>query len=194
MLFNRHPKYYARNLSGVWYQTTDNSNVIAVFSESEFLFGYHPIYDVNTLQAFLTVVVNIASMVVPALNSVILASAISKVCTYYSLLRSVGELVLNSDFNGFVQAIADSVIDENDWEKEFLTPSEYSSKNYTMQWALELMSLSSDLYELADTFNNGPHFYKEVFYKCESDLDYNILIRTSDNKLLSISEINDLIE
>lgn len=45
-------KYYARDIRGTWYETSDRSNLAKVISESECLFGYHPVYDINTLLSF----------------------------------------------------------------------------------------------------------------------------------------------
>ena len=197
LLFNREPKYYKRNISGEWYETTDKSNLSAVLSESEYLFGRHQIYDIFTLHEFITVVIDIFSMAIqcPALKSLSFISKIAKVVSYYSLARSVGESLLNSDFNGFVSDIAEGLVDEDDLDDDFITPSTYKSKNFTLGWAYELLSFSSDLNALAETFNSGPHFYKDIFEKCNEDLEsYNILIRTTDDELISISEINNVID
>ncbi len=196
LLFKHHPKYYRRGLDGTWYETTDKSDLKEVLSESEFLFGQHQIYDDLTLQAFITVVIDIFSMAIqcPALKSLTIISKIAKVVDYYSLARSVAESVLNGDFNGFVSAVANGIVDEDKLDEDFITPAEYKTKNYTLGWAFELLSFSSDLGTLADTFRNGPHFYKEIFTHCIDDLNYNIMIRTTDNKLISISDINNVIE
>ena len=47
--FGRQPQYFARNLAGTWYLTTDKSNLSKVMSESETIFGTHTIYDATTL-------------------------------------------------------------------------------------------------------------------------------------------------
>jgi len=196
LLFERYPKYYKRNISGTWYETTDKSDLTKVLSESEFLFGQHTIYDIVTLKAFISVAIDIFSMVIqcPALKSAKILSKIEKLSNYYSLICSVSESVLNRDFNGFVSAIADGIVDEEKIDEDFIIPSDYKTKNYTLSWASKLLSFSSDLKVLADTFHSGPHFYTEVFNHCNDDLNYNIMIRTTDNKFLSLSDIRHVME
>ena len=196
LLFKRNPKYYRRDLNNIWYETSNISNLSEVLSESEFLFGRHPVYDIVTLRQFITVVLDIFSMIIGC--TALKGTKIEKVLNFYSLGRAVVYSILTQDFNEFITAIVEYNIDEDDLYEDdlyedFITPSDYKSKNYTLGWAFELLSLGSDLGALADTFSNGPHFYKDVFNQCESDLSYNILIKTSDNKFISISEINSVI-
>lgn len=194
-LFKRHPKYYKRNIDSTWYQTTDMSDLKEVLSESEFLFGQHVIYDIVTLKEFINVVIDIFSMAIcPYLKTLTFLSNIEKLIKYYSLLSSVAESVLNQDFNGFIYAIATGTIEESMLDDDFVTPTEYKTKNYTLGWVDKLLSLGSNLKALADTFKNGPNFYKEIFTHCDNDLNYHIMIRTTDDKLVSISDIKNLIE
>ena len=83
--------------------------------------------------------------------------------------------------------------DEDELDNDFITKEGYKTENYTPGWALELLSFSSDLNALADTFNSGPHFYKEIFTKCIDDIKYDTMIRTTDNQLVSLSDINNVI-
>lgn len=197
LLFNRTPTYYARTWDGVWYETTDKSDLKEVVSESEFIFGFHSVYDITTFRAFISVALDIISMAIqcPAISKFTkVTKIIENVIKYYSMGRSVAESVLHSDFNGFATAIANGLVDDDKLEEDLIIPAEYRTQNYTLGWAIELLSFSSDLGSLADTFNIGPHFYKEVFTQCANDEDFNILIKTADNKLISISDINDAID
>ena len=197
LLFNRSPDYYARTIDGVWYETSDRHGLIELMSESEFLFGTHTIYDGFTLREFVTVAIDIISMVIqcPAIAQFKnVVNIISKVIEYFSLVRSVATSVLDADFNGLVTAIVDGVVGEEDLEESFIIPAEYKTQNYTVSWAFKLHSFSSDLGSLADTFNNGPHFYKEVFTQCQNDTGFDVYIRMSDNNLVSISDIKNIIE
>ena len=73
-------------------------------------------------------------------------------------------------------------------------PAQYKSQNYTLGWAHELLSFSSDLEALENTFKQGPHFYKEIFTHCKGELNYNILFRESDNVLVSMADICSIID
>ena len=197
LLFNRYPKYYARDLLGNWYETSNKSDLTNVLSESEFLFDGHVIYDGATLLQFITVVLDVVSIAIqcPALKIAdTIVDGITECIKYYSLCRSVATSVLNGDFNGFLAAILNGMVGEDALDGDFITPSNYKTKNYTLGWAFELLSFSSDLEALADTFKRGPHFYKEIFARCDNDLNYCIMIRTTDNELISISDINRVIE
>ena len=199
LLFNRQPRYYRRDLSGSWHETTDKSDLQKVLSESEFLFGWHVIYDGFTLIEFLSAVADILSILVlcPALKALTPISMLNKLGGYYALARAVTESVLNEDFRGFVTAVASGYIDEDNLNDDFIVDTDYKTRNYSMCWAIGLLnalSLSDNLNALADTFNSGPHFYKEIFAMCENDIKYDIVIRTTDNELVPLSDINDLIQ
>ena len=162
-------------------------------SESEFLFGRHPIYDVVTDRALQIVVLDIVSMVIscPALKLEV--ELFKKIINLYSMYLAVNVAVVNSDFCGFIKAIVDGVIDDEPPNEDFINKSDYKARNYSANWAYDLLSLSSDLEYLADTFAQGPHFYKEIFSYCIDELDYNIVLRNANNELISISDIKDLI-
>lgn len=192
MLFNRDPDYYARTMDLQWYITSSRGDLSKLFSESESLFGTHTVYDMATLSELITVLLDVISMGIqcPALkkfeNFVKIASNLIK---YFSLVRSVGQSVLSSDFNGFLEAVV-SGLDEDALNDEIvLSNTTFKSKNYTLGWAFEIISLGSDLGALADTFNAGPHFYKEVFTQCSNDTDYDVYLRMEDGNLVSVSEL-----
>ena len=90
--------------------------------------------------------------------------------------------------------IASNFVDPDAINDDLVIPSNYRTQNYSLSWASKLVSFSSDLQALSEVFNRGPHFYKEVFTHCDNDLKYNILFKTSDNKLVSLSEINNAID
>ena len=193
LLFNSIPKYYARRSDGTWYQTSDRSNLNQIVSESEFIFGFHPIYDIVTLREFISVALDIINVAIkiPALSRLgNITKIIENVIKYYSLVRSVADSILDSDFNSFISAVADGLVDEDALEEDFIIPSTYKTKNYTLSWAFTLLSFSSDLNMLAETFTIGPHFYKEIFTQCANDDYFKIMFRMTDGNLVSISDIN----
>lgn len=197
LLFGRDPEYYLRNPGGNWYEAAKKpSDLSKTMSESEFLFGHHPIYDCFTLREFITVMIDIFSMALacPAASGIAWAKAVTKVLSYYSLARSVAESTLKGDFKEAIGAIAVGTIDGDELEEGLVTQVEYRSENYNLDWATQLLSFSSNLRALADTFKSGPNYYKKVFNTCDTDLDFNILIKMKDGELLPIADIEGVIE
>lgn len=197
LLFGRAPEYYLRDIRGVWYKAAKKpSDLGKTMSESEFLFDRHPIYDYCTLRELITVMIDIFSMALacPAAGGIAWAKAVTKVLSYYSLARSVAESTLKGDFKEAIGAIAVGTIDGDELDEDLVTPVQYRSENYNLGWATQLLSFSSDLGALEDTFKSGPNYYKKVFNTCDTDLDFNILIKMKDGKLLPIADIEGVIE
>ena len=195
LLFNRRPKYYKRNLSGSWNETVDKDNLTTVFSESEFLFGEHVIYDAYTMLEIVSAAIDIASVLTscPLLSQISDIVAKFQIAKYFLLTYAAPKPALNQAFQEIIQAIADKAYEEVEKE-DFAFEGTNKFKNYTLSWAVDLLSFSSDLIALADAFNSGPHFYKEVYTQCINDLKYTIMIRMADNKLVSLAEINKAIQ
>ena len=198
MLFNRTPKHYRRDLLGNWYQTTDTSDWTDVVSESESLFGGHEIYDGKFWLEFGSLVLDLVSYAIgcPALKIPEKAiKALRKGIGYYSLLRSVSESVLNEDFNGFISAIINGSIDEDELDETInVNNTSFKSANYTLGWAFDLLSLSSDFGAFADMFRDGPHFYKEIFTCCANDTSYRVYLRTADDNMVAIDDIASVLD
>ncbi len=190
LLFNRQPKYYARNTMGDWYETTKGSNLLSIVSESEFLFGHHTVYDAVTARAFFELVIDVVSIAIGCLPlggiiGVALLNTIETVQEYYSLARCVEETLLREDINVYINYVAEDYVDG---------VVETVFDGFSLGWAYDLLSLGNTVGDLADSFNNYPNYYKEVFTYCDTDLDYDIMIKTTDNKLISVSDINSLVE
>lgn len=130
----------------------------------------------------------------PAVAGLKGVSGLGKAIKYYSMATSIGFSIINSDFNGFVSTIINGTIDEDKLNENLVIPAQYKSQNYTLGWAHELLSFSSDLEALENTFKQGPHFYKEIFTHCKGELNYNILFRESDNALVSMADICSIID
>ena len=198
MLFNRDPDYYKRGSNGQWHTTSSRSNLHMLMSESESLFGTHPIYDYVTLREFLTVILDLISVAIqcPALKRFkFVENTLPQILKYLSLARSVRTSILSADFDGFLSAIIDGIIDEDMLDETIVLPhTQFKAANYTMGWAFELLSLSSDFGALADTFNAGPHFYKEVFTQCAIDTEYSVYLRVADGNLVSISDLANILD
>lgn len=196
MLFDREPYYYQRESDSQWVITSYRGDLTEVLSESEFLFGTHPIYDHVTARAFLNLVIDLISAVTPALSKIkYVGKAIECFETYLSLSRSVSNAVLAEDFNGFVTEIVNGVVEE-DWLNDTIVVAgkNFKAANYTLGWASTMLSLSSSFEALANTFNDGPHFYKEVFTQCADDTSYDVYMRMADNNLVSIENIRNIID
>ncbi len=191
LLFESEPRYYKREFNGEWYETTDKSNLLAVASESEFLFGGHPLWDQAVLASFIKLLGNVISTAIglSALSDKKSINWIDTAYKYCSMGISVTKSILDRDFAGFIYALSAGLIDDKKLNESIVIPAKYQSQNFSVSWIFSLLSFSSDLKALGEVFRSGPHFYKEVFTHCNSDLNYNILIRTTDNVLISLADI-----
>lgn len=191
LLFNRFPEYYARRLDGTWYITTDKSNLTSVISESELLFGYHTVWDGLTIWTAIDFIVSVISVCsgFPALKKLSNVLKVDTIIKYYSLISSVAAAIVDGDFNGFVEAQVSGYVEEK--AEDWINEGNYKTQNYKLNWAFKLLSLSSNWAALEETFNNGPHFYKELFTHCVDDLNYNIVYRMADGQVLSMADINN---
>lgn len=196
MLFNRAPNYYDRLLNGEWVVVSEPGDDLTDYlSESEFLFGRHAIYDEVTAYAFWTA---IYSLIAVALDVATLGGAsglnsIKAVLKLYTLRRSMNHSILTNDFNGYMQAVLDGSIDMEEIVEDLVSAdAQYKTENFDLGWASSMLQLSNDLYALAETFNCGPHFYKEVLTQCSVDTTHDIYFRDAEGNLIAIDNIIDM--
>lgn len=196
MLFNRAPIYYDRKLNGEWVVVSEPGDDLTDYlSESEFLFGMHAIYDEVTEHAFGNV---FWSLITVALDVATLGGAsglnpIKAVVKLYTLYRSMNHSVLTNDFNGYMQAVLDGTLDMDEIVEDLVSAdAQYKTENFDLGWALSMLELSNDLYALAETFNCGPHFYKEVLTQCSVDTTHDIYFRDAEGNLIAIDNIIDM--
>ena len=196
LLFNRAPVYYDRMLNGDWVVVSElGDDLTDYLSESEFLFGRHAIYDEVTAYEFWIVFCDLIAVIldVVTLGGVDGLDFIKKITEFYSLSRSIIHSVLTNDFNEFVQAFSDGLIDKDEIVGDLVSAAtNYKIENFDTGWVSSILELSDDLYALAETFNSGPHFYKEVLTQCSVDTTHDIYFRDAAGNLIAIDNIIDM--
>ncbi len=180
LLFNREPKYFARYSDGItWYETTDKSNVNAVQSESECVFGMHPIWDDYTIEQIKETVITMVDLAISVTLSI---PSVKAYLNAHKTIKTISKLfafsvsVVESDF---MSATADAFI-----EKAF--------DNTSVEWAYEMVSLYSSLHELISNFDTGENYYKQILDYCINDLGYNIVVELKSGQRYGFKEIREL--
>lgn len=196
LLFNRAPVYYDRMLNGEWVVVSElGDDLTDYLSESEFLFGDHLICDEVTAYELWTVFYDLIAVAleVATLGGASGLKSIKAVFKLYTLHRSMTHSLLTNDFNGYIQAFLDGSIDTEEIEEDLVSAdAQFKTENFSLDWASAMLELSNDLYALAETFNCGPHFYKEVLTQCSVDTTHDIYFRDAAGNLIAIDNIIDM--
>lgn len=181
LLFKRKPKYFARTIDGsTWYETTDKSNLSAVQSESESVFGMHPIWDDYTLLQIIEAAGTIVSI------AITITCTAPKVAKFLEANKNIENIVKFFSFlsssvgSGFISASVDEFV-----EKAF--------KDTALSWAYAMVSLFDNLYELVSDFDVGDNYYKQIFEHCTNDLNYNIYVELKSGGKYKLEEISEMI-
>ena len=174
LLYKRKPRYYARNSAGTWVSTTDKSNLKAVVSESEYLFGFHGLWDTNTfyeiLSAALDLLVSISGM-----NQILLVDWSAKFAKC-ALNLWAGRAPF--DLQDIAEYIAEDKL------KNEIT-DEISS------WATYI-SLMQSLEKIKKVLSDRPYVYLPMLDFCSDynqDIVYNILFELSNGEKYSAKEL-----
>ena len=164
MLFNREPKYYARTIEGVWYEVTEYDELNDVLSESETIFGMHPIYDALTwieLLQFASTIVGIAFGT--TLIGGMLSAGINIIASVHVVALATDYTTVKNELSGYVSdTITGNLIEEH-------------FKDTLIDWASDYISLYDSLQDLADAMTLDLSYSKKVVNYCACDTGYNVL-------------------
>lgn len=175
LLFNREPKYFDRTISGNWYKTTDKSNLSSVISESEEIFGMHPIYDELTILNLCGFALDIAGIVFSTsfFATGTIRACIGKLGKTVVRVLSVGEALVKNELASYT---ANSII-ESAFEKTKL------------EWAYNFVSLYDDLNEIADSIVAEPNYCNEILNYCAHDTGYSVYVELRNGTKHKIEDI-----
>lgn len=180
LLFKRKPKYFARTGNGSWIETTYNNNPSVVISESELLFGMHPLNDILTIAAIVTMAIDIASIAVGAVlqKYIKTGSTLDKIRRCFFRFATVGEAYVKQNIlAGFNNAIIEDFFESAD-----------------LDWALDVVTLHNSFIELVNTINSqSPEFYNSTFNYCIEKTNYHIYVELKNGARHKIDDINALI-
>ena len=185
-LFGRTPKYYARNTDGNWYDATSQKNMLSIhkiLSESELLFGTHPIYDYTTVREIFATVIQILTLPVSlaSLAHVQVPIAYKTFLKCMNLKFSIWQANVENDFKKYVEAIRTATE----------SVSETKSADYDLDWAKQLFKLSDNFGALAEALADKPSFYREIFDLCANNEDYRIVFEYNNGTIEDVSSISN---
>lgn len=168
MLFNTEPRYFARNCDGEWYITNNTCKIGEVISESETLFGMHPLYDMNTYINILDLAIDIILACfdfLPFNNASTLKIALS-------LIFSLGESVLEHDIMNFGSTAVQIGMDALE-----------------LDWLSTIISMGDAFEEWADHFDLQPNYYRKLAYCYSYETDYNVYLKLNNGRICHMEEI-----
>lgn len=182
LLFNREPKYFARTIEGTWYEVDDYDEINDVLSESETLFGMHPIYDARTwieLLQFASTIIEIA------FGTTFIGKMVS---TGINIITTVHVVALATDFNTVKNELSGYVSDTvtgNLIEEHF--------EDTLIGWANDYVSLYDSLQDLSDAMTLDLSYSKEVINYCACDTGYDVLFEMKNGTTYRLHDVCDLI-
>lgn len=179
LLYKRSPKYYARNSAGNWFVTTNKSNLMAVVSESEYLFGFHALWDTTSTYQLLSTALDLLVSLTGA-DSTMLGDWITKIAKI-GLNLWVGKAPFE------LQDIVESIV--GDAIEDEITDEISSWANY--------ISLAKSLGELQEVFSDRPQLYSTLLdfsSGCNNqDINYNIIFNLVNGQKYSAIDLYNMI-
>ena len=182
LLFRRDPKYFARTFDGVWNETTDKSNLSAVQSESETIFGMHIIWDAHTVLEVIeaaATMVSIALTIIGA-NTVVntLLGGVIKSEKTKNIIAKIFSFTANTIGSGFLSATSDAL-------------SEGIIENTALSLPLEIISMFSSLQEVCSDFDFNNNYYQPIMEYCVTELNYDINLEFESGENCSLKDIRN---
>ena len=173
LLYQRQPKYFFRDIDGTWYSISKSNvegSLSSYMSESELIFGTHPVYDISTLYVFVDLIVNTISNLV--FSGVVddIIDTIEDISKLYNLISSVGEYKLKN-------ATPSSEIDGTD-----------------LSWIGSVIDIYTTLNNLAENLSSTPNCYLEIFDYCINDTNYDVYIKAANGELIQLKQLHNVME
>lgn len=175
VLYKRWPKYYSRDSSGNWFVTTNKSDLKAVVSESEYLFGFHALWDQNSIYEILSMALDIL-VSISGIDSTFAGDWATKIL-------KIGLNIWAGKAPFDLRSVAEDIVGD-------LLPDALDS------WASSI-SLMQTLAEVEKVFSDRPQLYLTMLdfssdYNNE-DINYNILFKLGNGQLYSARDLYHLI-
>ena len=205
MLFNREPKYFKRNAQGEWQEInlTETSNMDEILSESESVFGRHPIADEYNLRMFLDSIVSITKTIVTAfmpgskvanvINTAqdIIKCAVLGICgANESFFYEVTEFV-----DGQVTDRLNSVV-EKFFEDCSISPFKFVEEE--LQGCLDTVESYVDMLTTlngwVDSMESVPGYFKQAVAAYAYDFEYAIYLDFGDGKICQMKDVEQALK
>ena len=171
LLYGRKPKYFARTMDNVWYETIYTDNLLTVVSESETLFGMHTVYDMKTVVDMVSCAISIIGLIfeMPFWKG----KTIAEIVTTAVEVVSVGEAVLRGELSSYVTgSIIEKELDGTD-----------------LMWPNNFVSLYDSLLGIIDDILAEPNFYSDILNYCAYDTNYIVYVQLRNGEKYKIEDI-----
>ena len=177
LFHERNPKYFARNVLGEWYVTTDKSNLSAVLSEAELIFGCHTVYDFTKGWQLFNVLLSAISLFMGTsfYEGLEASYAIARVAKQAVRVISIGVTLADGYLVSFA---ANSYLD-----KRF--------KNTNFWWLLDAVSLVGGISELASILKSKPALYSEIVHYYVSNTKFRVFLKMANSDIIEMKNLEE---
>ena len=174
----RPPRYFTRDSNGNWHGTDDKSNLYAVISESESLFGGHPLFDLKTKA-------EVEKLIIDKITARIFRVSISSVL-------EIAEGVIN------IAKVALKVLSTEEEQKVLAEFMEYAVESalwaaldlIDIFWAGNMIKLLRDLGGILTAMaENIPDFNHDMLKFCAYKSKYLIYFETENLQRYKVGDI-----
>ncbi len=180
LLFNRKPRYFARNIEGTWYITDRVGPARDLVSESETIFGMHNVFDTFTLSTVLEIISSIADTIVGVIISLMPPVAISEYLNVVEVATYLFLSMFESDENA-KKELQNSFFDEG--------MSLFSEKFY-FEWAYNIISIADSISDIGEAMSDIPDIYRPALNYCANDINYDVYMELKNGVRYKADEIN----
>ena len=184
LFFNREPRYFARNIDGIWDQTFATPNYTSMLSESELYFGIHQVWDWETLILFSKVLLDVFILCVSTAIGNWACESVKTVTKWILYAFTVGE----------------GIIENNSLNTVFSLSTEEALDNTSLNWVDAISNIYSaceTLDDIATTLTMETNFYKDYIHYTTESTAYRVYLQM--NKIngypeyIEMADINEAI-
>lgn len=180
LLFGRKPRYYARTISGQWYETEDKNDLKKVMSESETIFGAHTIYDATTWLALGGFAVDVIGTVFGTNffnTGGFIKKGIAKVVKTFVRILTIGEAIVKNEISSYVLG----------------TGIDKAFEETSMDWLSSAVSIYDRLEQLSQAIVDKPGVYLDLIHYYVSNDNYRVFIKLKTDEIVEIKSLEEAI-
>lgn len=185
VLFDREPLYFRRTSENEWIKTNDTSNISEVLSESETIFGMHPIWDDISLDQLLSIGIKIVELAVEVFIAIKFPNMSFTNKFIYQTVEDVVKafVLLTSGVNTIelFELVQDELGDQ-------------TFKNTSLVWVNDFVSPIADLYDIIRTkISVSPNLNIKIMKHCAYDFLYNVELKLANGDIHNLQEVCSII-
>ncbi len=196
LLFGRKPRYYKRRADGNFYEVSEVDDINDVLSESEALFGAHPIWDGYTAYALFKFAKAVLGF-------------IPEIGTYASIILDVAEFVAKVVYISYksqelgipaLKELGDVFKDSfGTFAVDSIALKDFVNDNGTFSTEFETYGTVSSIFALYDSLATFRSAFPAIFVMCSSNLQYQLdsaqydIYYKKGDKILSAKNIYNII-